>query len=76
MEELLQEIDRDYYRAARLLIAHAEIENLRRGSSPAADTTRRRKRAPGFSSSTDAAARHLLRPATAQSVSPEVDISG
>jgi hypothetical protein len=29
MQELLQQIDLDYYRSARLLIAHAELEQLR-----------------------------------------------
>ena len=29
MEELLQQIDLDYYRSVRLLIAHAELEKLR-----------------------------------------------
>jgi hypothetical protein len=29
VQELLQQIDLDYYRSARLLIAHAELEQLR-----------------------------------------------
>jgi hypothetical protein len=29
MRELLQQIDLDYYRSVRLLIAHAELEQLR-----------------------------------------------
>jgi hypothetical protein len=29
MQELLQQIDLDYYRSARLLMAHAELEHLR-----------------------------------------------
>jgi hypothetical protein len=33
MEDLLQYIDLDYYRSAQLLIAHAEIAQLRRQSS-------------------------------------------
>ena len=30
MQEFLQEIDLDYYRSARLLLVHAELEELRR----------------------------------------------
>jgi hypothetical protein len=71
MRDLLEEIDADYYRAARLLIVRAELEVLRRARSTAAEAIRRRK-----TTSTDAAVRRLLRPATAQSVTPEVDISG
>jgi hypothetical protein len=29
MQELLQQMDLDYYRSVRLLIAHAELEQLR-----------------------------------------------
>jgi hypothetical protein len=29
MQELLQQIDPDYYRSARLLLVHTEIEELR-----------------------------------------------
>jgi hypothetical protein len=29
MRELLQQIDLDYYRIARLIMAHAELEHLR-----------------------------------------------
>jgi hypothetical protein len=29
MRELLQQIDLDYYRSARLLMVHAELEHLR-----------------------------------------------
>ena len=38
MEDLLQYIDVDYYRSARLLIARAEIAQLRRQSSALART--------------------------------------
>jgi hypothetical protein len=38
MQDLLQRIDLDYYRAAQLLIARAEIEQLRRQSSALART--------------------------------------
>jgi hypothetical protein len=42
MQELLQQIDLDYYRSARLLIVHAELEQLRQECSAAADAERRR----------------------------------
>jgi hypothetical protein len=38
MQDLLQYIDVDYYRSARLLIARAEIAQLRRQSSALART--------------------------------------
>jgi hypothetical protein len=76
MHDLLEEIDADYYRAARLLIVRAELEQLRRERSTAADALRRSKSAHGCSSSIDRAGRQPLRAATAQSVSPEVDVSG
>jgi hypothetical protein len=43
MEELLQQIDLDFYRSARLLIVHAEIAHLRQSSSPSADVERQRE---------------------------------
>jgi hypothetical protein len=39
MQDLLQHIDHDYYRAAQLLIARAEIAELRRRSSTLARTS-------------------------------------
>lgn len=42
MQEFLQEIDLDYYRSARLLLVHAELEELRQ-ERLAADIQRRRK---------------------------------
>jgi hypothetical protein len=38
MDDLLQYIDLDYFRSAQLLIAHAEIAQLRRQSSAVART--------------------------------------
>jgi hypothetical protein len=72
MQDLLEEIDADYYRAARLLIVRAELEQLRHGSPKAADATRRSKT---VHSSSIGANRQLVRAATAQSVSPELDAS-
>jgi hypothetical protein len=40
MQELLQQIDLDYYRSVRLLIVHAELEQLRQ-ERPASDLERR-----------------------------------
>jgi hypothetical protein len=43
MEDLLQHIDLDFYRSAQLLIARAEIAELRRQSSASARTEQQRK---------------------------------
>ena len=43
MQELLQQIDLDYYRSAQLLIVRAELEQLRQGRSALADVERRSK---------------------------------
>ncbi len=40
MQELLQQIDLDYYRSAQLLIVRAELEQLRQGRSALADVER------------------------------------
>jgi hypothetical protein len=67
MHDLLEEIDAGYYRAARLLIVRAELEQLRRA---AAGATGRRK---VTSSPTDGGGRQFVRAANSQSVSPEVE---
>lgn len=41
MQELLQQIDLDYYRSAQLLIVRAELEELRQERSALADVERR-----------------------------------
>jgi hypothetical protein len=41
MQELLQQIDLDYYRSVRLLIVHAELEQLRQERPASADLERR-----------------------------------
>ncbi len=43
MEELLQELDPDFYREARLHIARVELEQLRRERGAFADIERRAK---------------------------------
>jgi len=42
VEELLQQIDLDYYRSVRLLIVHAELEQLRQDCPTSGDRERRR----------------------------------
>jgi hypothetical protein len=76
MQELLQQIDPDYYRSARLLIVRAELEQLREGRSVFVDAESRSKTSLGMSQSTDSRSPLLVRAAIAQSVSPEVNISG
>ena len=41
MQELLQQLDLDYYRSAQLLIVRAELEQLRQGRPALADVERR-----------------------------------
>jgi DNA replication initiation complex subunit (GINS family) len=43
MQDLLQQIDIDFYRSARLLIVRAELEHLRQERSPSADVERQSK---------------------------------
>jgi hypothetical protein len=43
MQDILQYIDVDYYRSARLLIAHAEIAQLRQQTSAMARSEQPRK---------------------------------
>jgi hypothetical protein len=43
MQELLQQIDTDYYRSARLLLVHAELEQLRQESLEITDLKRQRE---------------------------------
>jgi hypothetical protein len=43
MRDLLQQLDQDYYRAALLLVAHAELEHLRQEPPPGIDVERSRK---------------------------------
>jgi hypothetical protein len=53
MQDLLQHIDRDYYRSARLLMVRAEIAQLRRQSSASAPTEQTGKIPVGRSSRVD-----------------------
>jgi len=69
MQELLQQIDPDYFRSARLLMVRAELEQLRQGRSVFVDVERR-------SRSPDSCSQLLVRAAIVQSFSPEVNISG
>ena len=72
MQELLQQIDPDYYRSARLLIVRAELEQLRQGCSAFVDVEGRSKIPLGMSRSPDSYSQLLVRAAIVQSVSPEV----
>jgi hypothetical protein len=51
MQELLHQIDSDYYRSARLLIVRAELEQLRRRRSAMVEADRRSKIPLGMSRS-------------------------
>jgi hypothetical protein len=76
MREALQQIDPDYYRSARLLIARAELEQLRQWRSALLDVERRSKIPLGMSRSPDRYGRLFVRAAILQSNSPEVNTSG
>jgi hypothetical protein len=76
MQELLQQIDPDYYRSARLLIVRAELEQLRQERSVFVDVESRSKIPLGMSRSPDTCSQLLVRAAIVQSFSPEVNISG
>ena len=54
MQDLLQELDPDFYRATRLHIARVELEQLRQDRSAFADIERRSKIPLGSSCSADA----------------------
>jgi hypothetical protein len=43
VQELLQQIDLDYYRSVRLLIVQADLEQLRQNRAASADRERRRR---------------------------------
>ena len=53
MQDLLQHIDLDYYRSARLLIARAEIAQLRRQAAALACTEQKGKISTGASRPVD-----------------------
>jgi hypothetical protein len=76
MQELLQQIDLDYYRSARLLIVRAELEQLRQGHSALADVERQNKITLGPSCSADSCIQLLVPAAIVQSGSREVNIIG
>jgi hypothetical protein len=61
MQDLLQQIDPDYYRSARLLMVRAELEQLRQGRSAFVDVERR-------SRSPDSCSQLLVRAAIVQSL--------
>jgi hypothetical protein len=67
MQELLQQIDLDYYRSARLLIVRAELEQLRQGHSAFTDVERQSKITLGRSRSADSEIQSLVPAAIVQS---------
>jgi hypothetical protein len=75
MQELLQYIDLDYYRSARLLIARAEIAQLRRQSSALARTEQQCKIPTGASRPVDDLDQTAHATPIVQSGSPEMKFS-
>jgi hypothetical protein len=73
MDDLLQYIDQDYYRSARLLIARAEIAQLRRQSS--ARTEQQRKNPTGASHPVGDFDQTAHATPTGQPASPEMKFS-
>jgi hypothetical protein len=71
MQEILQYIDLDYYRSAQLLIARAEIEQLRRQSCASARTDQARDIPTGASRSVGDFDQSVNATPIAQSASPE-----
>jgi hypothetical protein len=76
MQDLLQYIDLDYYRSAQLLIARAEIAQLRRQSSALARTEQQRKIPSGASRSVDDFDHTAHATPPVQSPSPEMKSLG
>jgi hypothetical protein len=64
MQDLLHQLDLDYYRSALLLVVHAELERLRPDCSAGTDVERRSKSPFGAS------------PAAGRAASPEVACTG
>jgi hypothetical protein len=65
MQELLKELDPDFYREARLHMAHVELEHLRRERSSLAEVERRAKIPLGKSRPGDAIAARIRGAKTA-----------
>jgi hypothetical protein len=73
MQDLLRQLDPDYYRAALLLIARTELEQLRQERSACGRVERSSKVPLGTSPLTDT---DFVRAASVQSVSPETPYPG
>jgi hypothetical protein len=56
MQDLLQQLDLDYYRAALLLVVRAELERLRQERSAGTDVERQGKTSFGASPTAEGAA--------------------
>jgi hypothetical protein len=72
MQDLLQHIDLDYYRSARLLIVRAEIAQLRRQSSALGRTEQQSKIPTGASRPVDDFDQTAHATPMVQSGSPEM----
>jgi len=73
MKELLQQIDPDYYRSVQVVIAHAELKQLRQWRIG----VKRRSKIPlGMRRSTDSSHQVPGRTAIVQSLSAEVPTRG
>jgi hypothetical protein len=53
MHDFLQKLDRDYYRSAQLLVAHAELDHLRQEVSAGIGSERRSETPFGVSPTAD-----------------------
>jgi hypothetical protein len=69
MQELLHQIDSDYYRFARLLILRADIEQLH-SRSAIVDVDIRSKLPPGMSRSPDSSRRQPYLPTDPADIAP------
>jgi hypothetical protein len=75
MQELLQQIDLDFYRSVRLLIVHAEIEHLRQRGSTSADIGRRRNIPLGGTSNSQENSGHCCQPKDVIDTHARLDVS-
>jgi hypothetical protein len=75
MQELLQQIDPDYYRSALLLIVRTELERLRKWHSAVGDVRRQSNITRGTPRSADKSNQPIVPTAIAQSCSSDCDIT-
>jgi hypothetical protein len=75
MEELLQQIDPDYYRSALLLMVRTEIARLRQGRTAVADVKRQSKITHSTPCSVDDSIKSQVPTAIAKSCSLESEVT-